>query len=98
MKTIKLIDIPPADPSKRCRLSAFKKQHGILTHCAAHLPKEDMRWLALIPFADDVGKDVGEIMAESCELYEESGRCALGTGELSAVRKLCQQLHIPFSV
>lgn len=89
-----LFECLPDAPSLRVKLTAFKKKHGIKTHRAKWFSREEEPWLALIPFEDDKGKNVGQIMAESCRLYEESERCAFGTGELTAVRKLCQQQGI----
>lgn len=94
MKTPLLFDLPATAPSFRSKLSDFKQAHGILTYKSVGMLRRDEPWIALIPFADDRGKEVGEIMAESCRLYEESGYCALGEGELTAVRKLCSQKKI----
>lgn len=94
MKTAHLFEFPATAPSLRTKLTIFKKKHGIQTHRAKHLRREEEPWLALIPFDDDRGKDIGQIMADSCRLYEEAGYCALATGELTAVRKLCRQQGI----
>ena len=90
MKTETLIDVPTDRPSLRSRLTAFKRKHGILTHRATdYIPKDDS-WLAVLPFDRDKGKTLFKIMSESCRLYDESGYCATGAGELSAVRGLCK--------
>ena len=98
MKTGTLFEVPTTSPSKRVKLTAFKRAHGIQTHHAPHMQREDEPWLAIIPFDEDQGKTIGTIMAESCRMYEESGYCATGTGELTAVRKLCEQRRIACSL
>lgn len=89
-----LFECLPDRPSLRVKLTAFKKKHGIKTHRAIGLSREEEPWLAIIPFKEDKGKSVCEIMAYSCRLYEEAEFCAFGTGELTAVRKLCRQQGI----
>jgi hypothetical protein len=89
MRTGLLFEIPATAPSLHTRIAEFKKAHGILTH-RAPFRREDFPWLALIPFKGDEGKDVPTLMADSCRLYEEAGYCALGTGEVTAIRELCQ--------
>jgi hypothetical protein len=81
-----LFDIAPDRPSRRVRLSEFKRKHGILTHCAKHM---DEPWSACLPLDGDKGKAMAEIMSESCRLYDDSGRVVTADGELSAIRKLC---------
>jgi hypothetical protein len=98
MKTETLFEVPRTAPSARVELTMFKRKHGIQTHHAKHLSREDDPWLAIIPFDDDKGKSIGAIMADSCQLYEESGYCATGTGELSAIRKLCAQRGIACNI
>lgn len=95
MRTPLLLDVPKSAPSAHERLQVFKAKHGILTHYAPHMRGFDDTWLALIPFEEDKGRDVGDAMAHNCRLYDEAGRCATAKGELSAVRLLCQQLNIP---
>ena len=72
MKQLRLIDIPfdQIQPGVGARLSAFKKKHNILTHRAKHM---DYPWLAVLVQEEDKGKDIGEIMAESCVLYDDMG-------------------------
>jgi len=94
MKTPLLFETDKSGPSAREKLTAFKQEHGIKTHRAPHMQRSEHPWLAIIPFTDDKDKDIGTIMAESCRLYEESGYCATGEGELSAVRTLCKQRRI----
>lgn len=89
-----LFDIPPSEPSTQARLTVFKKALGILTIRGKGMRREDHPWLALLPFDDDKGKDIGDIMARRCRLYDDAGFLATGTGELSAVRTLCEQRKI----
>lgn len=95
-KQATLFDLGPAQaPTKRARLHAFCRQHDIRTDRCKLIGRKDHPWLALIPFHDDAGKSVAQIMAESARLYEENGSVATGEGELSCVRTLCGQLEIP---
>jgi hypothetical protein len=94
MKTELLLDVKPTSKSARVKLTEFKRLHGIGTYCSPGLRREDHPWIAIVPFDEDKGKSIGEIMAHSCRLYEESGYCATGAGELSAIRTLCKQLNI----
>lgn len=81
--------------SRANKLKAFKAQHGILTHRASGVRREDHPWIALVPRPEDKGKDIGTIMAESCRLYDESYQLATGHGELSTIRTLCHYLGLP---
>ena len=94
MKTATLFEIPITADSKRRKLTALKRRHGIQTHRCDGLSRREEPWLAILPFDDDKGKDIGTIMAESCRLYEEAGYLATGTGELTAVQKLCKMRGI----
>jgi hypothetical protein len=94
IKQLTLLDVPATDASRGAKLAALKKEHGILTHRSGCLGKGEKPWIALLPIEEDKGKDLFDIMAESCRLYDESGWCAYAEGELSAVRLLCQQRGI----
>jgi len=96
MKTPPLINVEPTRKTKRVLFSEFKAKNGIETH-RIQMRREDHPWIALLRFDSDVGKSICQVMAESCRLYDESGHLATGEGELSAVRKLCQQrgIHCP---
>lgn len=91
-RQLKLLDVPADVPAQteslRARLTAFKKEHGILTHYNKHC--RPVQWMALLPFADDNGKSIAEICAESVGLYEECDRVVTGGGELSVVRELAR--------
>lgn len=90
MKTKTLFELPATNESKRVKLTALKRKHGILTYRSKHMSREEEPWIAVIPFQADQGRSIGSIMAECGGLYEETGYCATGTGELSAVRELCK--------
>ena len=94
MSQPKLFEVDATEPSARVKLTEFKHANKIQTHHAKHMRREDEPWMAVILFAEDEGKSIGEVMAQSCGLYDESGYCATGTGELSAVRALCQRRAI----
>lgn len=94
MKTAHLFDIPTDRKSDRVKLTEFKRKHGIRTVRCCGLTRRDLPWVAILPQGDDVKKGTMQIMGESVRLYEESGYLATAEGELSAVRKLCQQLKI----
>ena len=82
-------------PSFSARMKAFKRTHGIRTHSGrTYFTPEADRWIALIPFQEDVGKTLFKILSESCNLYNEHGMCATGKDELSAIRKLCEMQGI----
>lgn len=88
---MKLLEVPADRPSMKVRVAAFKKAHGILTHRAAHVAREDNPWIAVIPFEEDKGKELFDIMANSSRLYEETRMIGFGAGELSAIRHLMEQ-------
>ena len=93
-----LLPLParPANPmhgSRARRLRAFKRKHGILTFKTAVRMRDP--WLAIKVRREDRGKDIVTILSESCRLYDESGLCASGDGELSAIRALCSRNRIP---
>ena len=89
-----LLEVPPVAPSRHSRLARFKRRHGIKTWRTPGMRRADEPWIAVLPISKDLGKDILDLMAESCRLYEESGKLAYGTGELSAVRTLCEQTGI----
>ena len=98
MKQAALFDMPADRRSRTARLHVFMKQHGILSHRAGFRTREQHPWIAILPVAADRGKDIGTIMSESCRLYDESNNLATGTGELSTVRTICEQMGILFDL
>lgn len=95
MKQIALLEVTPDKPSSGVLLRAFKKTHGILTYRTRGFLRDDRPWIALLPFDSDQRKDIATIISESARLYEECGQVSESTGELSAVRTLCQNMKIP---
>ncbi len=47
----------PRGPSKGVQLRAFKKAHGILTHCAPFRVRDAAKWLAVIPMEADTASE-----------------------------------------
>lgn len=84
-------------PTRRAQLHAFMRKHGILSHRANFMAREQHPWLAILPMREDRGKDIGTIMSESCRLYDESPYLATGAGEYTTVRTLCEQAGVPFT-
>lgn len=98
MKHPVLIEVHATAESARSKLVNFKRKHGIKTWRTPGMRREDDPWIAILPISKDLFKDIGTIMAESCRLYDESGKIAYGKGELSAVRTLCEQTGLKFDL
>jgi hypothetical protein len=64
----------------------------ILTHHAPHCPEAP--WIAIQPFDGDRGKEVGEIMAESCRLYDDADAIGYGQTEDEAIVSLAKKLNL----
>lgn len=97
MKTPNLLDVPKTAPSRKEKLEAFKKQHGIETHYAPGLG-----WLAMhLPSARKFGYGITEESTMfDCEmkvgrLLMEAGVTDTGETEREAVRMVCTNLDIP---
>lgn len=75
-------------PSLSPRLSWIAAQ-GILTHHAPHCPEAP--WMALQPFKEDTGKDIGTIMAESCRTYDDADALGYGQTEDEAIVDLAKK-------
>lgn len=67
--------------------------HGILSHHSPHCPESP--WMALKPVDADKGKAIGDIMAESCCLYDEAGMIGYGMTEADAILDLAVNLNLP---
>jgi hypothetical protein len=98
MKQQLLISVQSTAKSSRSeanlKLREFKAVHGIKTYRSPNLRREDLPWIALMAYPEDLLKDIGTIMAESFCLYKESDRLRYGTSELVAIRNLCEQMKI----
>lgn len=103
MKQPKLLDVPATAPTKAARVQAFKAKHGIWTHYAPHLAREDERWTAmLIVTARERMKGYGAhphttgeaMVAGYCRLLDEMDLMVTGTGEVTTIRRLCARNNI----
>lgn len=101
MKTPPLLTVPKDSPSLRARLTAFKNVHDIETHTNGD-NTDPTRWVAAhMPSCRKLGYGVTATMGlfecsmKVGRLMDEAGYTAYGSGELSAIRKLCEQLDIP---
>jgi hypothetical protein len=87
-------------PIAKCsedQLNHFCRQHGILTYHSTHMQAEELPWLALAPMPEDYGRDIQDIMADHCRIYDEAGMIAHGKTKGEAVVKLANQLQIDAS-
>lgn len=94
MKQHRLFDPAPRGTGKTARLQAFKLEHDIRTYRTPGMLREDEPWIAVKVLAEHKFQTLPAIMAGWCGYYEEISHSATGIGELSAIRKLCQQLKI----
>jgi len=85
---------PDLAPCKSPRLLWLERQ-GFLTHHNPELSDEESPWIALLPEQEDKDKVVGQIMAESCRLYDEVFGLGYGTTEQEAILDLCKKKSIP---
>lgn len=96
-KTPNLIDVPKDSPSKRDRLEAFKKLHGVWTHYAAGMSREEEPWTALlVPKAkllvdDQEAVEPMDLIAGYCDWLDERGVMVYGKTEREAIRTLCER-------
>jgi hypothetical protein len=67
---------------------AWMKRNNILTHFSSGMPDP---WLAIAAMPEDVGKNIGQIMAESCRLYDEANLCGYGATEEEAIVDLAEK-------
>lgn len=104
MKTPNLLEVPKTAPSRKEKLEAFKKQHGIETYRTPGYTPADHPWFAIhVPKAREAGKDYGltrkstwiECEAKIGSYLEDASITATGETELVAVRTLCSNLEIP---
>lgn len=66
--------------------------NDILTHHAPHC--EEAPWMAVQPFDEDKGKDIGNIMAESCRLYDDADALGYGMTQDEAIVNLARKLNL----
>lgn len=103
MKTPLLFNVPKDRPSRKDRIKAFKKLHGIET-VNSRLPKGDQPWTAcLMPKAHQIGAGYGcdpksnfmDLFVEVGRLLEEASVMVNGETEADAIRTLCEKHKIP---
>lgn len=100
MKTPNLLDVPKDSPTKRERIAAFKKQHGIWTHVDKENKIGGHAWDAMafdksVEALSGYNLTEGEkrepvlLIAGYCRLLEEAGLLVTGNTEIDAIRTLC---------
>lgn len=97
-----LLTVPPTAPSRRRRLTIFKREHGIITHYCGPMPREDHPWLAcLIEQCRKFGYGVSDqsnlldVVAKVGRLAEEAELLVTGTSECDAIHRLCEANGLP---
>lgn len=99
MKHPTLFDLPKDSPSRKQRLDAFKREHGIETHYCRGV---DYPWLAChMPSAREIASEYDETIAtladaiaKFCRLLDECGALVEANSERQAVEQLCVNLGI----
>lgn len=103
MKQPRLIEVPVTAPTKAAKIKAFKELHGIWTHCARHLAVEDERWTAMLltearermaGYGATANTPPEDMVASFCRLLDEADLMVTGTGEITAIRRLCERNDI----
>lgn len=94
MKTPNLLDVPKTGLSRRQKIRAFKKEHGIETHCgsgwvAAHLPSARE-----FGYGCTEDSDLFECFSHVGRLMDESGVASYGLTEMQAIRAVCAVVKI----
>lgn len=67
---------------------AWMKRNSILTHFS---PQMEEPWLAIAAMPEDRGKNISQIMSESCRLYDEANLCGYGQTEEEAIVDLAEK-------
>lgn len=105
-KVAKLIDVPKDSPTRKQRVEAFKKEHGIWTHGNKKNGVGDHAWDALSVLHAHAGLDgygLTEIqrlepmalVSAYCRLLDEWGLLVTGETEVKAIRTLCRNIDLP---
>lgn len=89
-----LFDIPPTPPRKK-EWEIVKEKYGILTHYNKDC---EYPWLALLPYERDKGRDIGDVMSESCVTYEEAERIREAETEEGAVLLLATNCKLTLTL
>lgn len=103
MKTPNLLDVPKDSPTRKERIEAFKKKHGIWTYYVAGQPKECPWDAMLVPKAVEALAGYGvkpdthpiELISGYCRLLDEWNLLVSGKTEREAIRTLCEHNEIP---
>jgi hypothetical protein len=105
MKTGLLFDIPEDEkcPSKEVLLTAFCKEHGIWTERSAHCRDDPwcaMAWKRVAGHfsrpCDGSETQVFDLISKYCSWADDAGLLVCGTSRISVVRKLCENIDLPF--
>jgi hypothetical protein len=104
-KTPNLFDVPKTHPTKAERLKAFMEANGFEANYCASLPEAP--WMAVhMPSAHKVGEGYGttdksdlfDLTAKVGRLLDESGVADYAKTKYEAVRRVCINLDIKFTV
>ena len=101
MRTPLLIDVPKTGLSRRQKLAAWKREHGIeMLHSAFR--REEFPWLAAhLPSARRLGygvtadSDLFDCFSKVGRLMDEAGIAAYGRTERDAIDEVCRNCGIP---
>jgi hypothetical protein len=80
------------DSPKLRWIKRLKAVECVKTHRSSIMT--DAPWMALLPEKNDRERDIGDIMADSCRLYDEAGRIGYGDTEEAAIIDLCCNVRI----
>lgn len=104
IKTPLLFEVPKTHPSKKEKMEAFKKLHGIETHYAGKgWTREDHPWSACLmprareiaaPYVKEENPNLFDLVANAARLLEEAGVLVTGETERDAIRNLCEDNKI----
>lgn len=87
------VETVAVDSPKLRWLKRLKAVECVKTHHSAIMI--DAPWMAILPETDDRERDVGDIMADKCRLYDEAGWIGYGDTEEEAIIDLCCNMKIP---
>ena len=81
------------DSPKLRWIKRLKAIEYVKTHHSAIMT--DAPWIAILPEMDDQDRDIVDIMADKCRIYDEAGWIGYGDTEESAIIDLCVNVKIP---
>lgn len=105
MKTPNLFNVPKDRPTRKERIEAFKREHGIWTYGDKKNRVGDHAWDAMsvtlacerlsgYDLSEEVRKEPIMLIAGYCRLLEEMGILVTGQTEVEAIRVLCVNIGI----